>query len=63
MNVIIVIPFPQIEGLSMEPEDEGSEGEGEDGEQGDHITQRLLNIMAGFLEGEVRTTYWELALG
>ena len=43
----------------MEPEEEGEgEGEGEeDGEGGDQtdcITQRLLNIMAGFLEGEVR---------
>lgn len=39
----------------MEPEEQEGEGEeeGEDGDQSDRITQRLLNIMAGFLEGEV----------
>lgn len=47
----------QMGSLSMEPDLDGEEGEGEEkdeGEESDHITQRLLNIMASFLEGEVR---------
>ena len=36
----------------MEPEDRGEEGE--EGGSGDDVTRRLLNLMAGFLEGEVK---------
>lgn len=45
--------------LTEEPRVEPEEGEEEEEEEGlssEDITQRLLNIMAMFLEGEVRQT-------